>query len=275
MTTLTAHATAPGRSSHVIADTVTMLQRNLLHMVRYPGLSLFTILGPVVALLLLVFVFGGTLGAGLPGIDPSGGRDAYLAYVMPGILLITIAGSAGGASITVAMDMTEGITARFRTMSISRAAVLAGHVVGNTIQAVIAVALVLGVGFLIGFRPTAGPAEWLAATGLIALISFAVSWLGVAMGMQSKTVETASNLPLLLTLLPLLGSGFVPTASMPEWLQWFAQYQPFTPFIESLRGLLLGTPLGWNPVLAIGWAAVLTLAGYVWSLALYERKSVH
>ncbi|MCI4658562.1 ABC transporter permease [Cryobacterium zhongshanensis] len=275
MTTLTAHATAPGRSSHVITDTVTMLQRNLLHMVRYPGLSLFTILGPVVALLLLVFVFGGTLGAGLPGVDPSGGRDAYLAYVMPGILLITIAGSAGGASITVAMDMTEGITARFRTMSISRAAVLAGHVVGNTIQAVIAVALVLGVGLLIGFRPTAGPAEWLAAFGLIVLISFAVSWLGVAMGMQSKTVETASNLPLLLTLLPLLGSGFVPTASMPEWLQWFAQYQPFTPFIESLRGLLLGTPLGWNPVLAIGWAAVLALAGYVWSLALYERKSVH
>ena len=274
MTTLTAHATAPGRSSHVIADTVTMLQRNLLHMVRYPGLSLFTILGPVVALLLLVFVFGGTLGAGLPGVDPSGGRDAYLAYVMPGILLITIAGSAGGASITVAMDMTEGITARFRTMSISRAAVLAGHVVGNTIQAVIAVALVLGVGFLIGFRPTAGPAEWLAATGLIVLISFAVSWLGVAMGMQSKTVETASNLPLLLTLLPLLGSGFVPTDSMPGWLQWFAQYQPFTPFIESLRGLLLGTPLGLNPMLSIGWCAALALAGYAWSMALYERKSV-
>ncbi|MEC5149970.1 ABC transporter permease [Cryobacterium sp. GrIS_2_6] len=275
MTTLTAaHAPAPGRRSHVIADTVTMLQRNLLHMVRYPGLSLFTILGPVVALLILVFVFGGTLGAGLPGVDASGGRDAYLAYVMPGILLITISGSAGGASITVAMDMTEGITARFRTMSISRAAVLAGHVVGNTVQSVIAVVLVLGVGLLIGFRPTASPAEWLAAAGLIVLISFAVSWLGVAMGMQSKTVETASNLPLLLTLLPLLGSGFVPTASMPEWLQWFAQYQPFTPFIESLRGLLLGTPLGWNPVLAIGWCAVLALVGYAWSMALYERKSV-
>ena len=277
MTTLTVErpkARARHRQSHVLADTITMLQRNLLHMVRYPGLSLFTILGPVVALLLLVFVFGGTLGAGLPGVDPESGRDAYLAYVMPGILLITISGSAGGASITVAMDMTEGITARFRTMSISRAAVLAGHVVGNTIQAVIAVALVLGVGLLIGFRPTANPAEWLAATGLIVLISFSVSWLGVAMGMQSKTVETASNLPLLLTLLPLLGSGFVPTDSMPGWLQWFAQYQPFTPFIESLRGLLLGTPLGLNPMLSIGWCAALALAGYAWSMALYERKSV-
>ncbi|MDQ1529201.1 MAG: type transport system permease protein [Actinomycetota bacterium] len=262
------------RQSHVVADSVTMLRRNLLHILRYPGLSLFTILGPVVILLLVVFVFGGTLGAGLPGVDPAGGREAYLAYVMPGILLITIAGTASGAAITVAMDMTEGITARFRTMAISRAAVLAGHVLGNTIQAIIAVALVLGVGLAVGFRPTAGPIEWLTAAGLIVLISFAVSWIGIGMGMQSKTVETASNLPLILTLLPMLGSGFVPTDSMPGWLQWFAQYQPFTPFIESTRALLLGTPLGWNPLLAIGWCIVITVAGYVWSMVNYERKSV-
>jgi ABC-2 type transport system permease protein len=260
--------------SHVVADSITMLRRNLLHVVRYPGLSMFTILGPVVILLLVVFVFGGTLGAGLPGVDPAGGRAAYLAYVMPGILLITIAGTASGAAITVAMDMTEGITARFRTMAISRAAVLAGHVLGNTIQAIIAVALVLGVGLAVGFRPTAGPIEWLAAAGLIVLISFAVSWVGIGMGMQSKTVETASNLPLILTLLPMLGSGFVPTDSMPGWLQWFAQYQPFTPFIETIRGMLLGTPLDWNPVLAIGWSIVIAVAGYAWSMAIYERKSV-
>jgi ABC-2 type transport system permease protein len=251
-----------------------MLRRNLLHMVRYPGLSVFTVMGPVVFLLLTVFVFGGTLGAGLPGVDSSGGRDEYLAYVVPGILLITIAGGAGGTATTVAMDMTEGITARFRTMSISRAAVLAGHVLGNTIQTMIAVALVLGVGLLIGFRTNGAPVEWLAAVGMIVLIAYAISWLAVGMGMQSKSVETASNLPLILTILPLLGSGFVPTGSMPEWLQGFAQYQPFTPFIESIRGLLLGTPLGWNPVLAIGWALVITVAGYVWSLAIYERKSV-
>ena len=269
MTTITAP-----RQSHLVADAITMLRRNLLHMVRYPGLSMFTILGPVVILLLTVFVFGGTLGAGLPGVDPAGGRDAYLAYVMPGILLITIAGTASGAAITVAMDMTEGITARFRTMSISRAAVLTGHVLGNTVQAVIAVALVLGVGLLIGFRPTATPGEWLATVGLLLLISFAVSWLGVAMGMQSKTVETASNLPLILTVLPLLGSGFVPTGSMPEGLRWFAEYQPFTPFIESVRGLLLGTELGANPLLAVGWCALIAIAGYAWSMVIYERKSV-
>jgi ABC-2 type transport system permease protein len=273
MTTITRTISAH-RTSYAVSDAITMLRRNLLHIVRYPGLSMFTILGPVVILLLIVFVFGGTLGAGLPGVHPANGRDAYLAYVMPGILLITIAGTISGVAITVAMDMTEGITARFRTMAISRGAVLAGHVLGNTIQAVIAVVLVLGVGLLVGFRPTAGPIQWIAAAGLIVLIAFALSWIGVGMGMQSKTVETASNLPIILTVLPLLGSGFVPTASMPVWLQWFAQNQPFTPFIETVRGLLLGTPLGWNSVLAIGWCIVIALAGYIWSIAVYNRKSV-
>jgi ABC-2 type transport system permease protein len=203
-----------------------------------------------------------------------GGREAYTAYVMPGTLLITIAGTAAGAATTVSMDMTEGITARFRSMAISRAAVLAGHVLGNTIQAAIAVALVLVVGLLVGFRPTAGPVDWLAAAGMIVFISYAVSWIGVAMGIQAKSVETASNLPFILTFLPFLGSGFVPTASMPVAMQWFAEYQRFTPFIETLRGLLLGTPLGFDPVLAIGWCVVITVAGYAWSLAIYERKSV-
>jgi ABC-2 type transport system permease protein len=277
MTTITApRQTAPGnsRQSHVVADAITMLRRSLLHIVRYPGLTVFVIGAPVVFLLLFVFVFGGTLGAGLPGVDPAGGRDAYVAYVMPGILAMTIAGTAGGVATTVAMDMTEGITARFRTMAISRAAVLAGHVLGNTIQAIIGVVVVLGVGLLVGFRPTAGPIQWVAAVGMIALIAYAISWLAVAMGMQAKSAETATNLPMVFLLLPFLGSGFVPTDSMPVWLQWFAQYQPFTPFIETIRGLLLGTPLGWNPVLAIGWCVVITVAGYAWSMAIYERKSV-
>lgn len=277
MTTVTApRSTVRGAQprSHVVADAVTMLRRNLLHMIRYPGLSVFTIVGPVVILLMFSFVFGGTLGAGLPGVDPTAGRAAYLAYVMPGILAITIAGTAGGTATTVSMDMTEGITARFRTMAISRAAVLAGHVLGNTIQALIAVALVLGVGVLIGFRPTATPGDWLGAAGLLTLLAFAITWLAVGMGMQAKSVETASNLPLLLVLLPFLGSGFVPTESMPAGLEWFAEYQPFTPVVETLRGLLLGTPIGWSAVLAVGWCIVITVSGYVWSMVLYERKSV-
>ncbi len=277
LTTQSRPAPGTGRQSHVVPDAVTMLHRNLLHMVRYPALTGFVIGGPVVFLLLFVYVFGGTLGAGLPGLpgmDPIGGRAAYVAYVAPGILAMTIAGTAGGIATTVAMDMTEGITARFRTMAIARASVLAGHVLGNTVQAVIGVTVVLGVSLLVGFRPTAGPVQWLAAAGLIVLFAFALSWLAVAMGMQTKSVETASNLPTLLLLLPFLGSGFVPTGSMPGWLQWFAQYQPFTPLIETLRGLLLGTPLGGHPALAVGWCVVIAAAGYTWSMVIYERKSV-
>lgn len=273
-TTATAVAPSPGNRSFVVTDAVTMLHRNLLHMVRYPGLSIFTIGGPVVFLLLFVYVFGGTLGAGLPGVGPGAGRDEYLAYVIPGILAITIAGTAGGTATTVSMDMTEGITARFRSMAIPRAAVLAGHVLGNTIQAIIAVVLVLAVGLAVGFRATAGLVEWIAALGILTLAAFAITWLAVGMGMQARSVETASNLPLVFTLLPFLGSGFVPTATMPGGMQWFAENQPFTPIIETVRGLLLGTELGWEPALAVGWCVVLTVVGYVWSMALYERKSV-
>jgi ABC-2 type transport system permease protein len=269
----------PTHPTHVVGDAIIMLRRNLLHMVRYPGLSIFTILGPVVVLLLFVFVFGGTLGAGLPGIDgagvdASGGRDAYLAYVVPGILVITIAGTAGGTATTVSMDMTEGITARFRTMQISRASVMAGHVLGNTIQGLIAVALVLAVSVAVGFRPSATVGEWFTVGGLMALVAFAVSWLGVAMGIQAKSVETASNLPLILTVLPMLGSGLVPTESMPDALQWFGQYQPFTAFVEAIRGLMLGTALDDNLAVAIGWSVAISLVGYVWAMALYERRSV-
>jgi ABC-2 type transport system permease protein len=279
MTTITT-----SRPSHVVSDAIIMLRRNLLHMIRYPGLSMFTILGPVIALLLFVFVFGGTLGAGLPGVDTAGidtagadaasGRDAYLAYVVPGILVITIAGTAAGTATTVSMDMTEGITARFRTMQISRASVLAGHVLGNAIQGIIAVALVLAVSVAVGFRPSAAFGGWLAAVGLISLVAFAITWLGVAMGIQAKSVETASNLPLILTILPMLGSGLVPTASMPGWLQWFAQYQPFTAFVEAIRGLLLGTALDGTLLIAVAWSVAISLIGYVWSMVLYERRSV-
>jgi len=264
------------RSSHVVADSVTMLRRNLLHMVRYPALSMFTVLGPVVILLLFVFVFGGALGASVPGLPSlSGGdRGAYLAYVVPGILVITIAGGAGGTATTVAMDMKEGVVARFRTMSISRAAVLTGHVLGNVIQGLISVALVFGVSLLIGFRPTTGPLQWLALLGVVTLIQFAIVWLAVAMGMAATSVESASNLPLILLILPLVGSGFVPTSTMPAALQVFAQYQPFTPFTETIRGLLLGTPIGSAWLLTLGWSFAIALGGYLWALALYNRRSV-
>jgi ABC-2 type transport system permease protein len=254
-------------ASHALTDSFTMLRRNLRRMRRYP--MIFYIAGiPVVLLLLFVYVFGGTLGAGLGG---SGSRADYVAYVTPGILAITVAGAGLGAAISVAMDMNEGIIARFRTMAISRASVLVAHVIANVIQIMLAIAIVIVVALVIGFRPTTGPMEWILAAGLLALTAVAITWFSVALGMVSKSVESASNLPLPLQLLPFFGSGFVPTDSMPEALRVFADNQPFTPIIETLRGLLFGTPIGDRWVLAIAWCVVISLVGYVWSMRLYNR----
>ena len=255
--------------SIALADSATMLRRNLRRMRRYPSLTLFIAGMPVVFLLLFVYVLGGTLGAGL-GVA-SGGRDAYLAYLVPGMLVITVAAAAQGTAIAIAMDMTQGIIARFRTMAVARTSVLAGHVVGSVIQTLLALAIVVGVAVLIGFRSTTGPVEWIAAAGLLALAAVAISWLSVALGMVPGDVETASNLPMILILLPFLSSGFVPTDSMPDGLSWFAENQPFTPIIETVRGLLLGTPIGNSGVLAVAWCVGISVAGYLWSRRLYER----
>jgi ABC-2 type transport system permease protein len=188
---------------------------------------------------------------------------------------MTIAAVVQGTAISVAMDMTGGIVARFRTMSISRASVLTGHVLGSMVQAVLAIAIVLAVAVLIGFRPSAGPMEWLGVIGLLAIASFALIWLCVALGMVTDSVETASNIPMPLILLPFLGSAVVPTDSMPGPLRLFAEYQPFTPIIETLRGLLTGTSFGNDGILAVAWCAVIAAASHVWAMRLYERHSVH
>ncbi len=253
----------------VLADSATMLRRNLRRMRRYPSLTFFIAGMPVIFLLLFVYVLGGTLGAGL-GLG-AGGRDVYIAYIVPGVLLFTVAAASQGTAISVAMDMTEGIIARFRTMDIARLSVLTGHVVGSVIQTMLAIAIVLIVAVLIGFRSTTGPLEWLAATGLLALAALAISWLSVALGMSAKSVETASNLPIILVLLPFLSSAFVPTGSMPDGLSWFAEHQPFTPLIETVRGLLLGTPIGDSGLLAVGWCVLISVGGYLWAGRLYDR----
>jgi ABC-2 type transport system permease protein len=253
-----------------ISDSTTMLRRNLTRALRYPGLTLIVAAVPIVMMLLFVFVFGGTMGAGLSG--PAGGRAEYATYLTPGMLVLAITGAAQGTSIAVAMDMTEGIITRFRTMSISRAAVLSGHVVGAVVQTLVGLIPVIGVALLVGFRPDANPVEWLAAIGFLALVSFAMSWLCVAMGLHTKTVEGASNLPMPLMLLPFFGSGFVPVESMPAGLRWFAEHQPFTPIIETLRGLLTGTAIGSSALVSVGWCAVITLVGYWWARRNYENR---
>jgi ABC-2 type transport system permease protein len=255
--------------SYTLTDSATMLRRQLRHMVRYPSVTVLLVGIPIIFLLLFVYVFGGTLGAGLTGV--SGGRSAYLDYVVPGILLFTAVSTAQGTALSVAMDMAEGIIARFRTMAISRASVLTGHVLGSVIQAMLSVGCVLAVALVLGFRPTANPVRWLAALGVLALASFALTWFSVALGLVSDSVETASNLPMFLLLLPFLSSGFVPTASMPAGLRWFARYEPVSPVTETVRGLLEGTPIGNNAVLAVAWCAGIALVSYLWARRLYRR----
>jgi len=256
--------------AYAVSDSTTMLQRNLRHMQRYPSLTLMLVGIPVIFLLMFVYVFGGTLGAGLG--STSGGRAEYVNYVAPGILLMAVAGVAQGTAISVAMDMTEGIIARFRTMAIFRPSVLTGHVLGSMIQTGLSLAVVIGVALLIGFRPTAYLIGWwIAAIGVLAMITLALTWLTVALGLASKNVEAASNLPMPLMLLPFLGSGFVPTDSMPVGLRWFAEYQPFTSVIETLRGLLMGTSIGNSAIIAAAWCAAITLAGYLWASAAFNR----
>jgi ABC-2 type transport system permease protein len=171
----------------------------------------------------------------------------------------------------MAMDMKEGIIGRFRTMAVARGSVLIGHVIGSVIQTMLAIAIVVGVALLIGFRPTTSPEAWVAAAGLLVLAALAVSWLSVALGMVPDDVETASNIPMFLVLLPLLSSGFVPTDSMPDGLSWFAENQPFTPVIETVRGLLFGTPIGNSGVLAVAWCVGISIVGALWSRRLYDR----
>jgi ABC-2 type transport system permease protein len=254
--------------SLAVTDSATMLRRNLKHIIRYPSMTIMLLGMPVVFLLLFVYVFGGALGAG------TGGRAAYADYIAPGIMMFTVGTAAMGASLSVAMDMTEGIIARFRTMAIARASVLTGHVVGSVIQVVLCTGVVTGVAVLVGFRPNATPPEWLAALGVVVLISFALTWLCVALGLVSNTVETASNIPMFLTILPFLGSGFVPTASMPGGLRWFAEHQPFTPFNETLRGLLTGTPIGDDAIITVAWCAGIALVSYAWAKRLYNTRQV-
>jgi ABC-2 type transport system permease protein len=251
--------------SYALTDSATMLRRNLLHAKRYPGLTLMMLGMPVVLLLLFVFVFGDALAAGI------GGNGDYVDYLTPGIIIMTIASGTTQTAISVCSDMTEGIIARFRTMSIARTSILTGHVIGSMIQATITVALLLGVALLAGFRPNADLVHWLGAIGLLLLLCFALTWIGVAMGLVSKSVEAASNLPMPIMYLPFLGSAFVPTDSMSAGVRWFAEYQPFTPIIETLRGLLLGTHIGSDGPVAIAWCVALAIVGYFWARARYTR----
>jgi ABC-2 type transport system permease protein len=254
-------------STTTLRDSQTMLRRNLKHALRYPGLTVGALMVPIIFLLLFVYVLGGALSTGI------GTGTDYINYLAPGIILMTVAAASTTTAVSVCTDLTEGIIARFRTMAISRSSVLVGHVVGSLIQTMVSITLVIGLAVAIGFRPTADLVHWIAALGLIALLALAVTWLAVALGTLSKTPEGASNLVLPLALLPFIGSTFVPTDSMSTGVRYFAEYQPFTPIIETIRGLLMGTPIGNNGIIAVAWCVAISAGGCLWATRLFNRRA--
>ena len=259
-----------------VHDSATMFRRSLLHIRRYPSMTLLLMGMPIFLLLLFVYVFGGTLGAGLPPeavADGLAGRGAYLAYLTPAMVILAAASAAQGTAISVATDMTEGIVARFKSMPISPGSVLAGHVLGAVVQSFLAMGTVLALAVALGYRPTADPVAWLGIIALLGLTAFGLTWLSVALGLVSDSVETASNLPMFLVFLPFLGSGFVPVESMPAGLSWFAEHQPFTPIMDAVRSLLdTGTVASSTLLLATAWTLVIAAGGYAWSRVLYRRE---
>ncbi len=256
-------------ATYAVSDTAAMLRRNLKNQLRYPTTVIAVVGIPVLFLLLFVNVFGGALGTAVTGMP--NGRQHYVDYILPGLIIMTAATGSLGAATSTSVDMTEGIIARFRTMAIFRPSILIARVISSVIQTLASMALVFGIALLMGFSPTAGFGGWIGAIGLLALASFALTWLGIAFGLTAKTLDAASNAPFPLILLPFVGSGIVPTNSMPTAVRQFAEYQPFTPIIETLRGLLMGTPIGNSGILALAWCAGIATIGFIWAVKAFAR----
>lgn len=250
-------------------DSTTMLRRELKHTLRFPLLLVGSILVPVVLLLLFAYILGGPIGHGLG--DAARGAP-YIDFLVPGILVVTVAAGSGPTAINVNTDMTGGIIDRLRTMPVTRGAVLTGHVGGSVLRTLVNTTVVTAVALLAGFRPQASVADWFAVAGIVAAFSFALAWLSAALGLVAKTVAGAngSTLPIQF-LLPFLSSAFVPAESMPAGLRWFAEHQPFTPVVDCLRALLTGTPVGNTAYLALAWSAAIALGGYLWARAVFRR----
>jgi len=257
-------------SPHPSAKTASFATTNAVFIGRSIRLSLrnvealiMAIALPIMLMLLFTYVFGGAL-------DPGGN---YVNYVVPGIILLCAGFGSSITAVDVAQDMTNGIIDRFRTMPIRSISVITGHVAASLVRNLIATAVVIGVAFLVGFRPSANFAEWLMAFGVIVLFILAFTWLYAAIGLVASSPSAASAYGFALLFLPYLSSAFVPTDTMPDWLQGIANRQPITPVIETIRGLLTGTPIRENAWWAAGWCAFILLASVVWAMRAFSRKA--
>ncbi|WP_230329139.1 ABC transporter permease [Nocardia aurantiaca] len=255
--------TAPNTLTSALGDASVMLRRNFTHIARSPVAIFNAALMPVVMMLIFVYVFGNAFDVG----------EHYINYATPGMILLAISYGLSGTAVSVSSDMAKGVINRFKVMDVSRGAVLTGHVVATMLTNVVAIAAVLGVGFALGFRPSASALDWLGALGVIVATSFGAAWLTVALGMAAKTPESAGMSVVPLIMLPFISSAIVPAAQMGQGIRQFAQYQPFTPIIEALRGFLAGNPSGGYTAAALAWCAGFAIVGYLWSRATFNKRA--
>jgi ABC-2 type transport system permease protein len=262
---------AAGGPRIALGNTGTMLHRSLRHGLRFPMMLITGLVTPVILLLMFVYIFGGALGSGAGGMP--GGRTAYLDYIAPSMFLTTVCYGGGTTAVTVSVDLTEGIVDRFRTMPISQSAVLAGHVLGGVIRTLTAVGLIMAAAVGLGFRTGASAQQWAAAIGLLVLVTVGLTWLTIAFGAAAKNPAGANTAVLPLQILPLISSAFVATSTMPAPVRIFAECQPFTPIIDTLRGLLVGGPIGHDAWIAVAWCVAAALTGFAWSRRSFRKRT--
>jgi ABC-2 type transport system permease protein len=261
---LTARARGAGPTrSHALADTATLTGRSLRHVLRSPDTIVTTAIMPIAFMLLFVFVFGGAIDTG---------STAYVDYLLPGILLITVASGVAYTSYRLFLDLKGGIVERFQSMPIARSSVLWGHVLTSLVANAVSLVLVLGVALVLGFRSEAGVLAWLGVAGILLLFTLALTWVAVLAGLTAKSVEGASAFSYPLILLPFVSSAFVPTAGMPGPVRWFAENQPVTSIVDSLRALLGGQTVGAELGVALVWCGGILAAAVVASVLVYRRR---
>ena len=251
-------------TTHFFGDTAVLTGRSLRHILRSPDTIITTAVTPIALMLLFVYVFGGAIDSG---------SQSYIDYMLPGILLITVASGIAYTAYRLFLDMQGGIFERFQSMPIARSAVLWGHVLTSLVANTISLVLVVGVALLLGFRSGAGVLEWLAVTGMLVLFTLALTWVAVIAGLSAKTVDGASAFSYPLIFLPFISSAFVPTDTMPGPVRWFADNQPVTSIVNSMRALFTQQPVGSDIWIALAWCLGILLVAFALAMRLYRRRT--
>jgi ABC-2 type transport system permease protein len=251
-------------ATHAVSDTAVLTGRSLRHILRSPDTIITTAVTPIAMMLLFVYVLGGAI--------ETGSDEPYVTYLLPGILLMTIASGVAYTSYRLFLDLQGGIVERFQSMPIGRSAVLWGHVLTSLVANTVSLAIVVAVALLMGFRSGAGVLAWMGAAGILLLFTVALTWLAVVAGLSAKTVDGASAFSYPLIFLPFISSAFVPTDSMPGPVAWFAENQPVTSIVDAIRALLEGQPAGGELWVALAWCLGLLVMAYAWAVATYRRR---